>query len=964
MRIRSLIPVFSAVACLAVGLATGGVQAKKKPVATIKAIDYNRDVRPILSDHCFKCHGPDGKEVKGDLRLSDAKDATRSRDGIFAINPGKASSSLLMRRVKVGSDDPMPPRDSGMPPLSSEQVTILKSWIDQGAKYEKHWAFVAPKMPTIPIAPKKAEIRNPIDNFIVEKLERKGLKQEKEADAATLLRRASLTLTGLLPTPEEIQDLEKDTKPGRYERSIDRLLASERYGEHQARYWLDAVRYGDTHGLHLDNERAIYPYRDWVVRAFNQDMPFDKFTMWQVAGDLMPNPTLDMKIATGYVRMNPTTSEGGAIEDEVLVRNTFDRVDTMSTVFLGMSVGCAKCHDHKFDPIPTKSYYQLYAFFNSTKDAPLDGNLLNPEPTILAPTLDEERAIQDDMAKLAKMESETDLTKAETWIEANRVPVPKVGEWEVSDPFVHKTFDEAYEVDEKPTVWKPIKIVPGQNVSFIGKDNASGYVRTTISSEVDGEVTLRLNSDDAIKVWVNDKLVHANKVLRGITEAGDVVKITVKKGLNPIVIKVINASGGEGLIFNSGSDRGLRIDEAFKKRNPLLSRQTFLKDGPETPESKQYRAVSDQLAKLNATIPRTMIAEEMPVPRQAYILRRGEYTLPTEKVGRGVPSAFGELPPGAPLNRLGLAQWLTDKKNPLTNRVIVNRLWQQHFGTGIVKTAEDFGNQGEWPSHPELLDYLAIKFANDGYSIKKLHKLILTSATYRQQSGISAKKELLDPENRLCSRGPRFRLDAEVLRDQVLQVSGLLINRSGGHGFKPYQPAGLWEDVAFQGSSTATYMQDKTSEIYRRSLYLFWKRTSPHPVMLSFDAPSREACVVRRPRTNTPIQALITMNEPAFMEASRVFGERLVRTKQTPADRIRYAFNLALGREPSKIEQTILLSAAKRYDAKFNQNPKSASEIVMSGMAPSAPNLPKNQVATWTMIANTIFNLDEFLTQH
>ena len=964
MRIRSLIPVFSAVVCLAVGFATGGVQTKKKPVATIKAIDYNRDVRPILSDHCFKCHGPDGKEVKGDLRLSDAKDATRNRSGTFAINPGNSKSSILLGRVKVGSDDPMPPRDSGMPPLSAEQVTILKSWIDQGAKYEKHWAFVAPKMPTIPVAPKKAEIRNPIDNFIVEKLEKKGLKQEKEADAATLLRRASLTLTGLLPTPEEIQDLEKDTKPGRYERSIDRLLASERYGEHQARYWLDAVRYGDTHGLHLDNERAIYPYRDWVVRAFNQDMPFDKFTMWQVAGDLMPNPTLDMKIATGYVRMNPTTSEGGAIEDEVLVRNTFDRVDTMSTVFLGMSVGCAKCHDHKFDPIPTKSYYQLYAFFNSTKDAPLDGNLLNPEPTILAPTPDEEKTIQEDMAKLAKMESETDLTKADTWIEANRVPVPKVGAWEVSDPFVHKTFDEAFDVDEKPTVWKPIKIVPGQNVSFIGKDNASGYVRTTISSEVDGEVTLRLNSDDAIKVWVNDKLVHANKVLRGITEAGDVVKITVKKGLNPIVIKVINASGGEGLIFNSGSDRGLRIDEAFKKKIPLLSRQTYLKDGPETPESKQYRALADQVAKLNAAIPRTMIAEEMPVPRQAYILRRGEYTLPTEKVGRGVPSAFGELPPGAPLNRLGLAQWLTDKKNPLTNRVIVNRLWQQHFGTGIVKTAEDFGNQGEWPSHPELLDYLAIKFANDGYSIKKMHKLILTSATYRQQSGISAKKELLDPENRLCSRGPRFRLDAEVLRDQVLQVSGLLINRSGGHGFKPYQPAGLWEDVAFQGSSTATYMQDKTSEIYRRSLYLFWKRTSPHPVMLSFDAPSREACVVRRPRTNTPIQALITMNEPAFMEASRVFGERLVRTKQNPTDRIRYAFNLALGREPSKIEQTILLSAAKRYDAKFNQNPKSASEIVMSGMAPSAPNLPKNQVATWTMIANTIFNLDEFLTQH
>ena len=964
LHIRSSVLIFSSLACLGVGLAVGNGQSKKKPITAIRKIDFNRDVRPILSEHCYKCHGPDGKEVKGNLRLSDANDATRSRDGSFAIKPGSAKDSLLMKRASLGSGDPMPPKDSGMPPLSADQVETLRQWIDQGAKYQKHWAFVPPQMPSIPTVSSKAVIRNPIDNFIVEKLEKKGLKQEKEANDATLLRRASLTLTGLLPTPEEIRQLESDKKPGAYERAVDRLLASERYGEHQARYWLDAVRYGDTHGLHLDNERSVYPYRDWVVRAFNQDLPFDTFTKWQLAGDLMPNPTLDMKIATGYVRMNPTTSEGGAIEEEVLVRNTFDRVDTMSTVFLGMSVGCAKCHDHKYDPIPTKSYYQLYAFFNSTKDAPLDGNLLTPEPTIPAPTPDEEKSISDGKAKLAKIEAETDLAQAETWIASNRVPVPKVAEWEVSDPFVHKSFDEAFDVDEKPTKWKPIKIIAGQNASFIGIDNASGYVRSTISSDVDGELVLRLNSDDAIKVWINDKLVHSNKIARAVTEAGDVVKVQVKKGLNPIVIKVINATGGDGLIFNSGSDRGLRLDEAYTKKNPSLSRQTYLKDGPDSTVSSQYRAISAEVAKVTASIPRTLIAEELPMARQAFILRRGEYTLPTEKVGRGVPTAFGEFPAGAPLNRLGLAQWITDKKNPLTNRVIVNRIWQQHFGTGIVKTAEDFGNQGEWPSHPELLDYLAVKFANDGYSIKKLHRMILTSATFRQQSGISAKKQLIDPENRLCSRGPRFRLDAEILRDQVLQVSGLLINHQGGHGFRPYQPAGLWEDVAFQGSTTATYMQDKTSEIYRRSLYLFWKRTSPHPVMMSFDAPSREACVVRRPRTNTPMQALITMNEPAFMEAARVFGERLVKTKQSSVDRIQLAFSLALGRAPTKVEQTILLSAVERYDSKFNLIPKDAEEIVKVGLAPVAPNLPKNQVATWTMIASTIFNLDEFLTQH
>ena len=956
--------VFS-VTCLAMGIAMGNDQKSKMTSGSAKKpIDFNRDVRPILSDHCFKCHGPDGKEVKGSLRLSDAIDATRDRDGKFAIKRGNSSSSYLMQRVQVGSDDPMPPKGSGMSPLSVDQVSTLKTWIDQGAKYEKHWAFVPPKMPMIPHISGQAVIRNPIDNFIIEKLQAAGLKQEKEADPSTLLRRASLSLTGLLPTPDDIKQLENDKKSGAYERAIDRLLASERYGEHQARYWLDAVRYGDTHGLHVDSERGIYPYRDWVVRAFNHDMPFDKFTMWQLAGDLMPNPTTDMKVATGYVRMNPTTNEGGAIEEEVLVRNTFDRVDTMSTVFLGMSVGCAKCHDHKFDPISTKNYYQLYAFFNSTKEEPLDGNLLSPEPTILAPSPEEERIVRSSLAQMAKIESDTNLAEAQNWIDTNRIPPPKIGDWEVSDPYVHKNFDEAFATDEKPTKWKPIKLIPGMDTPVVGKDNASGYLRSTIHSDIDGEMVLRLSSDDGIKVWVNDKVVHSNKVARGVLNAIDVVKIAVKKGENPIVIKIVNIGGPDGIIFRIGSDKAIKIETAFAKRDPSLSKQTYLTEGPATSTSLQYRMVADGVKKLNASIPRTLIAEELPMPRQAYVLRRGEYTLKADKVERGVPSAFGELPPGAPLNRLGLAQWLTDKKNPLTNRVLVNRIWQQHFGTGIVKTAEDFGNQGDWPSHPELLDFLATKFAADGSSIKKLHKLILTSATFRQQSSISKQKEAMDPENRLCSRGPRFRLDAEVLRDQVLQVSGLLVNRRGGHGFKPYQPAGLWEEVAIDVSSTSKYVQDKTNEIYRRSLYLFWKRTSPHPAMLSFDARSREACVVRRPRTNTPIQALITMNEPAFLESYRVFAERLVKAKRSPRDRIRYAFNLAFGRDPSKVEESILLGAVKRYDAKFRQNPKDVSDLVTTGMAPIMPGLPKDQVATWTMIASTIFNLDEFLTQH
>jgi Protein of unknown function (DUF1553)/Protein of unknown function (DUF1549)/Planctomycete cytochrome C len=964
MRLRPILLLSLATACLGVGLATGSDQAKKKPVQTIRKIDYNRDVRPILSEHCYKCHGPDGKEVKADLRLSDAKDATRDRDGDFAIKPGNSKESLVMERIKIGANSPMPPRDSGVPALTADQVATLKLWIEQGARYDKHWAFVVPTMPAIPAISSKAIIRNPIDNFIVAKLASKKLKQEPEADAETLLRRASLSLTGLLPTPEEMNMLASDKKPGAYERAIDRLLASERYGENQARFWLDAVRYGDTHGLHLDNERSIYPYRDWVVRAFNQDLSFDKFTQWQLAGDLMPKPTLDMKIATGYVRMNPTTSEGGAIEEEFLVKNTFDRVDTTSTVFLGMTVGCAKCHDHKFDPISAKNYYEMFAFFNSTKDSPFDGNLLNHEPTILAPTPDEEKTISESKILLAKLESQVNLTDAESWLTTSRPAKLRVADWEVAGPFAHKNNDEAFASDETPTTWKPIKIEAGKAVSFIKRDNASGYVRSSIESDNDTDLTLRLNSDDGIKVWLNGKLVHSNNVARGVSATADSVKISLKKGANPIIIKVVNGGGEDGLIFNYGSDKDARIDEAITKKDPVLTKKIFLKDGPDSALAKQYRAVSEKASKLELAVPRTLVAEELPMPRQAYILSRGEYNLRAEKVSRGIPTAFGTFPAGALANRLGLAQWLTDKSNPMTNRVFVNRIWQQHFGTGIVKTAEDFGNQGDWPSHPELLDYLAVKFAKDGYSIKKLHKLILTSATYRQQSTVSKQKETIDPENRLVSRGPRFRLDAEILRDQVLQVSGLLVSREGGKGFKPYQPAGLWEEVAFQGSTTATYMQDKNADIYRRTLYLFWKRTSPHPMMLSFDAPSREACVVRRARTNTPLQALITMNEPAFMEAARVFGERLVKSKKSSADRIKYAFNIALNRDPSKVEQTILMQAAQRYGARFKQSAKDAEELAKVGLAPMATDLPKDQVATWTMIANTIFNLDEFLTQH
>ncbi|MBS1700513.1 MAG: PSD1 domain-containing protein [Armatimonadetes bacterium] len=961
---RSLILFVSAAGCLGYGLAANPAQDKGKPTKTIKAVDFNRDIRPILSEHCFRCHGPDGKEVKANLRLSDEKDATRERDGEWVIKSGSAKDSLIMTRIAVGGDDPMPPKDSGVEPLTKEQVETIRRWIDQGAKYEKHWAFVPPVMPEIPKVKAKSQVRNPIDNFILAKLEPKGLKLENEADPATLLRRASLSLTGLLPTPEEIQQLESDKKPGAYDRAVDRLLASPRYGENQARYWLDAVRYGDTHGLHLDNERMVYPYRDWVVNAFNEDMPYDKFTLWQLAGDLMPNPTRDMLVATGYVRMNPTTDEGGAIEEEFLVKNTMDRVDTMSTVFLGMTVGCAKCHDHKYDPITTKNYYQLFAFFNSTKDAPLDGNELNPMPNLYVPSPEETKALDDTKAEMKRLEDGVSLETAEEWLKANYVVPPKMSPWEVSQTFRHKSFDEAFDTDEKPDKWSPIKLVRATAIALASLDNSSNYLRTTLTEDQDRTLAMRFGSDDGIKVWLNGELVHSNKVQRTVQTPTDEVKLNLKKGANLLVVKITNALGGDGVVFDYGNATETAAELAHQKNDPLFTKQTYLRSGPKTEMSKQYLAANDRKMKIDAAIPRTLIAQEMDKPRPAYVLRRGEYNLRGEEVHRGIPEALGKLPDGAPLNRLGLAEWLVDKNNPLTMRVFVNRVWQQHFGTGIVKTAEDFGNQGEWPSHHELLDYLTMKFIEGGYSLKKLHKLILTSAAFRQQSVVTAEKEKIDPENRLISHGPRFRLDAEVLRDQVLQVSGLLVNREGGRGFHPYQPAGLWEEVAFDSSTTAHYTQDTDSGIYRRTLYLFWKRTSPHPMMLNFDAPEREACVVRRQRTNTPLQALTAMNEPAFVESARVFGERIVKTKKTDDERLKFAYQWALGREPSKVESQILLQSAKRYEAMYQANPADAEKLCSSGLAPQAPGLPKSDVAAWTMIANTIFNLDEFLTQH
>jgi hypothetical protein len=923
-----------------------------------KEVDFNRDVKPILSEHCFKCHGPDAAVLAAGLRLDQRDSATKR-----AITPGKAHESLLIARVSQKDPDlRMPPKDSGVEPLSPSQIETLERWIEGGAKYDVHWSFVPPQRPVIPPVSDYRWAKNPIDRFVLARLDRAGLKPEPEADRTTLMRRATLTLTGLPPTPEEVEMFMRDDRPDAYERLVDRLLASPRYGEHQARYWLDAVRYGDTHGLHLDNERSIYPYRDWVVHAFNEDLPFDKFTLWQLAGDLLPNPTTEQLVATGYVRMNPTTSEGGAIEAEFQAKNTFDRVDTTSTVFLGLTVACARCHDHKYDPIRQKDYYRLFAFLNSTAESPLDGNEFRPAPVMAVPSEEQAQKMASLDAKIAQLEASVQKTDALRWLMLARQSPLVADHWQVSHIFPAESFDQAFDNEPEIKEWKDAMVeVRKPATGLVAKDNAAVYVRAKIHADTARRADIRVSSDDGVKVWLNGKLVHSNKVLRGLTGA-DPVRLDLQPGDNEIRIKIVNGAGGDGLLLESGNPR---VEQAFQSMRqgklPTIDlKRLYLTDGPSSPASMSYQEALKAKTDLDAQIPYTLIAKELAKPRPAYILRRGEYSLPTTKVDRGIPTALGSLPPDAPKNRLGLARWLVDDANPLTARVLANRIWQQHFGVGIVKTSEDFGSQGEFPVNKPLLDYLAVTLRDQGWSLKKLNRLIVTSAAFRQRATISADKLEQDPENRLISRGPRFRLDAEVIRDQALAAGGLLVEQPGGKGFKPYQPDGLWEAIAFSDSTTARYMRDKGPGIYRRSLYLFWKRTSPHPVMLSFDAPMREMCTVRRSRTNTPLQALVTLNEPAFVEAARAMAERVALSPNP----WRSAFELALGRPPKPEEVSVMTKALERYRQTYLSHPEDAAKLLSVGDSARNTKIDPSEHAAWTMVCSTLMNTDEFLTQH
>lgn len=963
--------VISVVSFVVLGYAALGQQATK---AEDPEVVFGRDVMPILGQRCFKCHGPDAAQVAAGLRLDSLQTAKA------VIEPGAPDRSRLIERVSAKDpSERMPPQDSGVKPLSAEQVDTLRRWIKQGAKYERHWSFIPPVMPKQPAVKDEKWVKNPVDRFVLAKLEQAGLKPEPEADRDTLALRAAQTLTGLPPTSAELDAFRKDSKPGAYERYVDSLMAKPSYGEQAARYWLDAVRYGDTHGLQLDNERAVFPYRDWVVRAFNEDLPFVQFVEWQLAGDLLPNPTTEQLIATGYVRMNLTSAEGGAIEEEFLARNTFDRVDTTSTVMLGLTVQCAKCHDHKYDPIKQSDYYGLYAFFNSTADKPLDNNETFPAPVFRAASPDQEKRIAELTRSLEALRSRVSPTAAIAYFEKSKPPVPTASGWTLSPVYAHKSFDEAFDTVEEAEAaaarrdgWKPVQLEVNKDLSnIVGKDNSSVYLAGRVLLASARTMTFGVSSDDGVKVWLNGKLIHSHKIGRGLNEGVDQVKGEFRAGSNDLLIKVVNGTSVDGINLRLYDVSDKRIDEAVssyrrspesKAKNELGS--VFLELGPLSPEAARYRKLMKERSDIEASIPMSLIARELPNPRKTFILKRGQYDQLGDPVTRHTPAAIGDLPKGGRRDRLGLAHWLTSPSNPLVARVFVNRVWQQHFGTAIVKTAEDFGTQGEWPLNQPLLDYLAVSLQQNGWSIKKLNRLIVTSAAFRQSSRISTAKLARDPENRLISRGPRFRLDAEVIRDKALFAGNLLLERLGGRGFKPYQPDGIWENASDPASQTHNYERDKGESIYRRSMYLFWKRTAPPPSMLNLDAPLRDTCVVRRSTTNTPLQALTIQNEPAFLEAARAMAGRLLRTPGADDKRMKAAFEFAMCRPPRASEVSILKKALAQYRQKFGRDVASARRMLSVGDTPQAKDLSPAEQAAWMVVCSTLMNTDEFLTLH
>jgi len=1261
---------------LAAGTVFAAVPAAKGKPATGQPIDFNRDIRPILSDNCFACHGPDDNKRKAKLRFDLKDDAFKpAKSGDLAIVPGDPAKSKMIERItSKDEDEKMPPPKSGKK-LTPQQIELLTRWIAQGAKWQSHWAFTKPERAPLPPIKDKRWPKNEIDYFVLNRLEKEGLKPSPEADKTTLIRRASFDLTGMPPTPDEVDAFLADKSTTAYEKVVDRLLTSPRYGENMARYWLDAARYADSHGYHIDSERSIWKWREWVVSAFNNNMPFDEFTTEQLAGDLIPNATLSQKIASGYIRNNMSTGEGGAITEEYQCKYTFDRTETTSTIWLGLTMTCCRCHTHKYDPIQHREYYQLYSFFNNLDESVMDDNKPNPSPFIQLPSSEQTNrqawlkktfadgqtkldapipeldkaqrsweanwheklasgwtvfkpdsvtssnfvvtmttnlvatttnivagvspggagtntagpeaatpspgaageasgnnspsgrgeggssksvasatvltnnatntvvsrltnrvdfkilddssvlvqganpeqdvheitvklqpgifaalrleALPDDslpkkssaraengVFRLSEIEAEVlmhpkkDETnnapkklkftqaladsaqdkmdvaraidgKADTgWspdpsgitephtalfllAEPMKIPTnselrvqlryeaskskraigrfrlaaaqnkelvqllnpPKPEPWNLIGPFkttgltagLTNVYPPEKEIDLKksyPGVREEIKWTakpdfddgkPHVLVQYLHGVPGVYYLYRTINVPVARKMELSVRADDVFELFLNGKIV-ATDTNEAPAIAPTKVTVDLAKGENKFLLKIVNHQGESAFTFKKDLDDTESVPAEIATMFATTSKFTDpqknkLREYYRRANSPDWKKLFEDVARwreedgaIEKAIPTTMVAKEADKPRDTFILVRGEYDKKGDKVTRGVPAILPPLPPGVPTNRFGLAKWLVDPSHPLTARVTVNRYWQQYFGIGFVKTAEDFGVQGENPSHPALLDWLATEFIRTGWDIKNLQKLIVTSATYKQSSKFTPQLLAKDPDNRLLARGPRFRLDAEVVRDTALSLSGLLVENYGGRSVRPWQPPGLWEAVSFNNSQK--YVPEKGNAEYRRAMYTYWKRQSPPPNLMLFDAPTRETCTVRRLRTNTPLQALALLNDPQFVEAARAFAQRmLVEGGKDAKARIAYGFRLATSRKPASGEIKILLDVLNKEIADYQQDKTAADKFLGVGDFKARSDLDKSELAAWTTIASMILNLDETITK-
>jgi len=1035
--------------------------ADTKPVKTIR---FNRDIRPILSDNCFHCHGPAEKSREAELRLDVEESAFANRDGSTAVVPGDLKNSQLWERVSTTDADLiMPPHDSNKK-LTAKQIETLKLWIEQGANWEGHWAFVTPEVPAVPEVKQQDKVRNPIDAFIFSRLQQEGLSPSPEASRETLIRRLSFDLTGLPPSPKQIDAFLNDKSPGAYEKLVDRLLVSKHYGERMTLAWLDASRYGDTSVFHADGPRDMWPWRNWVINAYNSNMPFSQFTIEQLGGDLIESATVDQQTASGFHRNHGTTDEGGAIAEEYRVEYVVDRVKTTGTVWLGLTMECAQCHQHKFDPISQKEYYQFYAFFNQSTDAGMQTRKGNAQPLIDIPNLEgEKQAVELEKQVVAlntKIENRSSAVTSEfqAWLKeateknAGKAQTPgNMLAHFLLDEKKGKQISDAIDAKRKGTVkgkanWVDGKLSGGlrfDGATFVDCGDIADFERTDKFS-YGGWVYFDKNTSGAPIARMDDKngfrgydlYIAGDKVAVHIINSypSNALKVTTKTPIKKeqwhhVFATYDGSSKAAGIkIYVDGKQQEWNIEQNSLKstirtkktlylgsRNPgsrfrgvlddmrIYDRQltavevaTLAGTDPITPilatsadkRTKEQVAtlrshyltsfdipyqqlnklrsnLKSKIAELTKPLSTVMIMKEMAQPRMTYILERGHYGSPRneEEIKPGTPAALPPMPAGAAKNRLGLAQWLTDPKHPLTARVAVNRYWAMIFGTGIVKTVEDFGSQGDWPSHPELLDWLATDFANNGWNVKRTLKQIVMSATYRQSSRITPELYEADPNNRLLARGPRFRLQGDFIRDQALAVAGLLVPTIGGPGVKPYQPPGLWNEVSLNGG--LRFKQDSGEKLYRRSMYTYWKRSAPPPSMMLFDAPSREKCLIQRSRTNTPLQALLTLNDTQFVEAARMMAERVMKEGgNSPESRIRYGYRLVTAHDPQSSVVQILLDTYQTELATFQKDEKRTTELLTVGEFPRDEKLNAAETAGWTVVSSMLLNLDETLTKN